>query len=208
MKKNGFTLAEIILAMTLIGALAAMTLPNLDYRFKKSEYSTKIKKFYSKMDSAFSEMETDEGSAKDLQKPANSAAAYAWYMQLLDKHMGHQFVDKDNQTVYFKDGASIKITQPSEGDCTEFLYDINSTKRPDVIGKDQFVFLICFTDTSRAQWFGSSDVVWGTYGKDFTAKNTSRDTLKTKCKTDTKFCSRLLELDDWEFKNDYPFKIN
>ena len=207
MKKSGFTLGEILIAMSLIGAIAAMTLPNLDYRFKSGEYATKIKKFYSKMDSAISEMETEDGSAKDIKEPANSAAAYEWYMENVDSHMGHQFVDKDNQIIYFKDGSNLNIAKSKTLHCTEFLYDVNSTKKPNVLGKDKFMFLICYTDSEREDWFGTKDFIWGTYGKGFTSKTTTRASVIQKCASDANFCSRLLELDDWEFKKDYPFSV-
>ncbi len=45
MKKKGFTLAEILITLGIIGIVAAMTIPTLISNYKKKEYSTKIKKF-------------------------------------------------------------------------------------------------------------------------------------------------------------------
>ena len=70
-KSLAFTLAEVLLTMTIIGVVAAMTIPTLHYQRVKKEYTTKLKNFYSRMDNAILDMETDYGSFRDLRKPDN-----------------------------------------------------------------------------------------------------------------------------------------
>ena len=160
-KKYAFTLAEVLITMTLIGAIAAMTLPNLNNSFKRREYSTRLKNFVSRMESAVQQMETEKGSFRNMTKPANSVECFNWYMENIDPYMGHQFVDKTNRWLYFKDGSRLQIVGP--GTCLDVVYDTNGKKNPNTYGTDYFRFLFCFTDESRASWFGSKDIFFGTY---------------------------------------------
>ena len=49
-KKNlGFTLAEVLIVIGIIGVVAALTLPNLNHATGDKERITKVKKIYSKI---------------------------------------------------------------------------------------------------------------------------------------------------------------
>jgi len=50
--KKGFTLAEVLITLVIIGVVVAMTIPNVINNSKKQEYSAKFKKFYSTMKQA------------------------------------------------------------------------------------------------------------------------------------------------------------
>lgn len=47
MNKRGFTLAEVLITLGIIGIIAAMTLPTVVNKYKEKETVTKLKKFYS-----------------------------------------------------------------------------------------------------------------------------------------------------------------
>lgn len=201
-KKLAFTLSEVLLTMTIIGVVAAMTIPTLHYQRVKKEYTVKLKNFYSRIDNAILDMENDYGSFRDLKKPAQGQG-YTWYMKYLDPYIGHQYV-KNNQ-VYYKDGS--KLMTFYTGACLDVDYDVNGDKSPNRSGYDRFRFLFCFDDPNRTSWFGSNEIFWGTYGYGLANQNVSREAMITKCKNETSWCSRLLQNDQWEFKGDYPFKF-
>ena len=198
-KKLAFTLSEVLLTMTIIGVVAAMTIPTLLYQRVKKEYTVKLKNFYSRIDNAILDMENDYGSFRDLKKPAQGQG-YTWYMKYLDPYIGHQY----NQ-VYYKDGS--KLMTFYTGGCLDVDYDVNGDKSPNRSGYDRFRFLFCFDDPNRTSWFGSNEIFWGTYGSGLANQNVSREAMITKCKNETSWCSRLLQNDQWEFKGDYPFKF-
>lgn len=50
--KKGFTLAEVLITLGIIGVVAAMTMPSLIQNYRKKEATTRIKKFYSMMSQA------------------------------------------------------------------------------------------------------------------------------------------------------------
>ena len=204
-KRFGFTLAEVLLTMTIVGVVAALTIPTLHYNKTKKEYTAKLKNFYSKINNAVLDMEMDKGSFRDMVKPSGYAANYAWYMENLDPYIGHEFTDSKNYVVYYKDGSCLRTFYT--GGCLDVDYDVNGDKSPNKSGYDRFRFLFCFTDANRTSWFGNSDIFFGTYGSGIDSSTTTRDAMVTKCQSSPTYCTRLLQNDQWEFKGDYPFKF-
>lgn len=202
-KSLAFTLAEVLLTMTIIGVVAAMTIPTLHYQRVKKEYTTKLKNFYSRMDNAILDMETDYGSFRDLRKPDNGKG-YDWYMKYIDPYVGHQYV-KDGNKVFYSDGSL--LTTFYSGDCLDVDYDVNGLKGPNREGYDMFRFLFCFTTDNRKSWFGNDDIFFGSYGSGSVAAGASRDGMISKCQENAMWCTRLLQNDQWEFKSDYPYKF-
>lgn len=205
MRKNlAFTLAEVMITMTIIGVVAAMTIPTLNYNRVKKEYSAKLKNFYSKMDNAVLDMQIDRGSFKDMIRPAQGKG-FDWYMANIDPYMGHQYVDRDNQHVYYKDGSM--LTTFFTGGCLDVYYDVNGDKAPNSVGYDRYVFLYCFDDVNRRSWFTSEDIFFGTYGAGINNQSTSRQDMIDQCINNKAACTRLLQNDQWEYKGDYPIRF-
>lgn len=205
-KLFAFTLAEVLLTMTIVGAVAAMTIPNLHYNKVKKEYTAKLKNFYSHMESAILDMEADKGSFRDMIKPA-SGNGFTWYMENIDPYMGHQYVDTTNKKVYYKDGSKLDLFYT--GGCLDVNYDVNGDQKPNSNGYDIYRFLYCFDDGNRESWFGNKDIFFGTYGSGLVTTATTREQMIAKCKdaSTRSWCSRLLLNDQWEFKKDYPLRF-
>ncbi len=202
-KKRAFTLAEVMLTMTIVGVVAALTIPTLHYQRVKKEYSAKLKNFYSKMNNAVLDMETDKGSFRDMTIPAQGQG-YNWYMTNIDPYVGHEFTK--NNEVYYSDGT--KLTTFHTGGCLDVVYDLNGDKSPNREGYDRYRFLFCFSDANRSAWFGNMDIFFGTYGSGMTGAGVTRETMINRCRTEGgAWCTRLLQNDQWEFKSDYPFKF-
>ena len=60
--KNGFTLAEVLITLVIIGVVAAMTIPTLINNTKKQEYVSKLKKTYQTLAAATSAIIAEEGT--------------------------------------------------------------------------------------------------------------------------------------------------
>lgn len=208
-KKLAFTLAEVLITMTIVGVVAAMTIPTLHYQRTKREYTAKLKNFYSRMDNAILDMELEKGSFRDMIKPSSPRPAndYKWYMENIDPYLGHQFVDEDNKTVYYKDGSKLIFVCGDGCGCLDVDFDVNGDKSPNRTGFDRQRFLYCFDDSNRNGYFGSKDTFFGTYGSGFTSTSTTRKSMIEKCAASPSWCTRLLQADQWEFKDDYPFKF-
>jgi prepilin-type N-terminal cleavage/methylation domain-containing protein len=201
----GFTLAEVLIAMTIVGVIAAMTIPTLHYEKTRKENSTKLKKFYSRIENAILEMEVEKGSFREMSKPESYAAAFQWYMDNLDPYIGHKYVKTASRTVYYDDGSKLDTFYP--GGCLDVIYDLNGDKKPNIEGYDRHRFLFCFTDANRISWFNNKDIFFGTYGGGINSKTTTRATMLNKCKSSRPYCTRLIQNDQWEFKDDYPYKF-
>ena len=204
-KTLAFTVAEILVAMSIVGVVAAMTIPTLYYNKMKKEYSVKLKNFYSRMQNAIEDMQVDKGSFKDMKKPTN-ATMKTWYMDNIDPYMGHQYVNGNK--IYYKDGSSLQLL--GIGGCLDVWYDVNGDKSPNRSGYDRYRFLYCFVDSERSLWFGNKETFFGTYGGGFVSTGTTRQQMIDKCKSPgsgAEYCSRLLQVDNWEYKQDYPYKF-
>lgn len=203
-KKVAFTLAEVLITMTIVGTVAALTIPTLHYQRIKKEYTAKLKNFYSKMNNAILDMEMDKGSFRDMRLPTQGNG-YDWYIDNIDPYLGHSYVDSNNKKVYYKDGSTILTFYT--GGCLDVDYDVNGDKSPNKAGYDRYRFLYCFTDADRTSWFGNKDIFFGTYGSGLSGAGTTRNSMIQKCQNEPSWCTRLLQNDQWEFKSDYPFKF-
>ncbi len=61
LKKAAFTLAEVLITLGIIGVVAALTLPTLIQNHQKQVYVTQLKKAYSNISNALSQVVNDEG---------------------------------------------------------------------------------------------------------------------------------------------------
>lgn len=209
-KVLAFTLAEVLLTMTIVGVVAAMTIPTLHYSRVKKEYTAKLKNFYSRMENSILDMEMDKGSFRDMKLP-DPGKGFDWYMENIDPYFGHQYVDKTKQIIYYKDGSKLDTFYSNKTDtgesCLDVLYDVNGDKSPNKNGYDRHSFLFCFTDTHRNAWFGNPDIFFGVYGNEAVSAGQSRAKIIEICKKENRKCTRLLQNDQWEFKGDYPLKF-
>lgn len=225
---KGFTLAEVLITLGIIGVVAALTLPSLITQHRRTEYSARLKKFYSTMEQAIrmSEMEngeiTDWGRSGDSQTDdegdydfeENGKITKEFFIDYLSPYFkytsitdGKNIIDEDGEkggedtTVHFADGSSISLFN---GGCIDIIFDTNDSSHPNKSGRDQFRYLFCFDKSGRIGHCGNENKVFCTYGLNNTS---SRSTILNSCKTNTAYCSRLLQIDGWEFKKDYPHRL-
>lgn len=64
----GFTLAEVLITLLVIGVVAALTIPTLMANTQKAQYVTALKKAYTTWNQVLVQMSTDKGSPGDLSK--------------------------------------------------------------------------------------------------------------------------------------------
>ena len=147
--KKGFTLAEVLITLGIIGVVAAMTLPALITNYKNKELATRAKKSYSIISQAVQKYQADNGVVGDITglfDPSKTSAEVA-----------------ENFAKYF-DGAYLCKNQ-SSGDCSKFhypliyaspLYDENGVSRaswvnyPIIVLKD--ASLISITQNSACEY--------------------------------------------------------
>lgn len=72
-KRFGFTLAEVLITLGIIGIVAAITLPVLIASYQKNVYVTSLKKAYTEFNQVLSQLATDNGCPGDLRCAASFA---------------------------------------------------------------------------------------------------------------------------------------
>ena len=70
--KSGFTLAEVLIALTIIGVIAALTVPALVQKTQKQEYVSALQKTYSTLSQASNMIIAEHGSPKGEDSWADS----------------------------------------------------------------------------------------------------------------------------------------
>lgn len=201
MKKTfqiGFTLAEVLITLGIIGVVAAMTLPAITASYRKQEASARTKKFYTTMLQAIVMAENDFGPAKDWVRGQNATETFMTYFA---PYMKYQEIKNGTvPIVYFSDGSFFGL---HDGGCLDFCFDVNGIKPPNKNGIDRLYFPLCISESDRKFWHGNPDQAFGTYE----GRAKTRDEAITLCKNSPLYCSRLLQIDNWEFKSDYPQKF-
>jgi prepilin-type cleavage/methylation N-terminal domain protein len=211
--QKGFTLAEVLITLGIIGTVTALTLPALIQNHKKSETTARLKKFYSIMSQAVLMSENDNGSIEDWEKAEmdskdEETGQYSdndykhseeYFNRYLKNYLKYLKTEKDEKTKLFKvlftDGSSVKFRN---GDCMDLIFDINGNTKPNEAGRDQYRFLICKKSKSATNRSFSAYIR-------VNAEN--REQRLHYCKNTPESCSGLLEYDNWEIKKDYPHRL-
>lgn len=215
--KKGFTLAEVLITLGIIGVVAAMTMPALIANHRRSVIETSLKKFSSIVSQTYRRMQYDNGSLGtslgqiadyiDKDDPAGAENLineyYKPYMEMIDVVKGQY-----GAFAYLKDGSAFYLrrlydTDKSSNLAGTYLFfcpkarickELNegNDSLSEAAGKSVFVF------------YFDGNVAWA-------VKNYTRDELKDKCKDrnrpSNEFCTALIIYDGWKISKDYPHRI-
>lgn len=203
---KGFTLAEVLITLGIIGIVAALTIPVLISSYKKKVYSSRLKEFYSVMTQAVQLSEIENGPRNtwkkhslsenydedgNLDTAAASSHCYDFFITYIAPYIKYVNEDiKTNRKFYFINGMSVTMWN---GNCIDMNVDVNGDAGPNTAGIDFYNFQMCL----------DSKIILNP-GPTFDG---SRDELVQKCKDSPSYCTSLLKFDNWEFKEDYPYKL-
>ncbi len=165
---SGFTLAEVLITLGIIGIVAAMTIPGLITKYKAHQLKSQFLKSYSTVQQAFKQMEADDVSLNPKDYDAQTFyKTYQNYFQVavrcgvyfsknapcmnLYKNSyktldGHSTVDNhyfDDGQFVLQDGTIIFIENPSIGSNNNYVWvhvDLNGAQKPNKWGYDLFTF--------------------------------------------------------------------
>ena len=206
-EKAAFTLAEVLITLGIIGIVAAMTIPNLISSYKAKLYGTRLKEFYSIMSQAVMLSEIQNGPKNTWKKHSldenydqdgnlDYEASYSYNYDFFNTYIA-PFIKytnesiKDNSTFYLINGTKVYMWN---GSCVDMNVDVNGDAPPNQGGYDSFNFQLCLNAKYNITPGASCD-------------NYTREECLEKCKENTNYCSSLLKLDNWQFKEDYPYKL-
>ncbi len=223
---QGFTLAEVLITLGIIGVVAAMTIPILMTKCTNIVVETRLKSFYSKINQAIRLSEYDneekEGwTAADTNEFWEKYLRnYLKYMRYENKRVGNS---NDWRLVYLIDGSA-------------FLMDIYGTWDEDGNQKTKtngghFIFCpsakYCEGGSDKTKW-GRSQFVFGywpageimpKYHKNkgvepyLNGWNGKRETLYVgssySCneKNNNFYCTAIIQQNGWKIPSNYPYKV-
>lgn len=209
--RNGFTLAEVLITLGVIGVIAAITMPTLIKNYKKQYTVNKLKETYTILSQALQRAVVENGEPKNwiyndgdffvenylspylkiIKKSSNSPKHYYLSGTELPKHL------YDNcKHYYLINGVEITV-RPYENTHYIIMADLNGIQGPNTYGKDcfKFQFVNSADDFSLSKSFG------------FNGATTDRAQIKANCKKGQKgdFCGALIMHDGWKIEKDYPW---
>lgn len=203
----GFTLAEVLITLGIIGIVAEITIPTLYNGFAKQTTVTKLQKAYTTLYQAIKLSENDNGdvSTWNFGTKNDGNATLGWFNTYLAPYMKYASAKVStsyNQwaEVSLVDGTSIEFWNNDGNMLHAFVY-LNGLSHA-ICGKDYFIYFIggaysttkkeinpydypLTTVTSRTDWMTNA-----TYGCN---------------KSGGAHCAALIMYDNWQIRSDYPY---
>ncbi len=227
--KSGFTLAEVLITLGIIGVVAAMTLPTLIANYQKNQVISQLKKAYSTLAQAFTmattEYESPEGWDISGLDSYGFIQKYLYPYLNIAKDCGTETtgncefkVSKLNSDTYENFGSThprfylndgtliaLKIFNQDNQVWTNIYIDVNGNKNPNKYGKDIFMYNILFK-TSNTNLIGKFLPVGAGLTRAEIISNSKYGCSKNVSGTNAgTYCSALIMTDGWHMAKDYPW---
>ena len=234
-KTKAFTLAEVLITLTIIGVIAALTIPNLMQSYKKHQVEVGVKEAYSILSNAIKMSEIENGSMQDWLKQQTNETANEWagkwivpYLKIANDH------NKTSKQVMVYHSSHDGFIENIKGEWQNNAYGAlgNPNNRPltlkngmtITISKPVYYTLIFHADINGEKngpnrwgvdifpfaiyYGGRSQLVAGLAG------STSSETILSKrynstlndCTNNGMICARILQMNGWKIPDDYPVK--
>lgn len=203
---KGFTLAEVLITLGIIGVVAAITIPTLISNNQKQALATSIQKFYSTMTQAVKLSEAENGPMSGWDFGDGTAVGtHAWFNTYLAPYIKVDNITELSTSIWgnFSDGTRFRIfyTTPYMN-----IYYYTKSNVATSLGKNAFIFYLptyYSKNYTNQQVFGPCD-----YGvTSLPTRNTWKNDATYGCSTSGSkhFCAGLLMFDGWKFEDDYPW---
>lgn len=226
---NGFTLAEVLITLGVIGVVAALTIPAVITNYQKQETLSRLKKAYSIVQQAIKLSEVENESVTNWDNNLNGHDFFEKYIKKYVQYTQEitpaelwsmaprKFLNGSNYggTTYASGSTTATNFILSDGSMITLNFvttdgiwvgiDTNGIKKPNQMGKDTFLFL--FSSKHGLQPLGGAGTpdTWsyGTYSREKIMGSGSLSCSKTGTGY---WCSALIMNDQWNIEKDYPWR--
>ncbi len=246
LKFKAFTLSEILISLSIIGIIAALTIPTLFNKYEKHTTVVKLKKGYSMFANVFERAIGEHGAVEDWpelaiyvpDRPSEdcgmyNGAAEKCVVPFVNKYFSgiksyeyklrpakvypiknlrgtNPMMADSNQLKWFylPDGTCFLLSLNYDASLFSYIfYDINGDSKPNIIGKDIFVFDF---DAVRSYKFSMEQAWENMNNPNFRQRITTQ--ARTACSKTAAAgyynafsCGALIQYDGWQIKDDYPW---
>lgn len=230
-ENSGFTLAEVLITLAIIGIVAALTVPTLIQKYQKQVAVTRLKKAYSIISQALQLSQIDNGSVNTWDNTLDGHQFFEKYLKPYLKSV--EEISASRRVPYYllngnpytgttlgsdtKAGSTtfiladgLQVTMNSNYNSSGGLwvaFDVNGFQRPNKVGRDAFLFFM--SPEYKLLPLGDKGPTGWLIPDDVENK---RDYILSDvsyaCNANQSgyWCSALIMLDGWEIKADYPWQ--
>ena len=240
--KWGFTLAEILITIGVIGVVAAVTMPTVIKNYQKKQTVTQLKKAYSELSQAMNIAQKDLGMFEDwdlVDFPTPADRNQYFYDNVLKPNLKIvKYCAPSSNDCWADEIYTLKKTKYNiwAGACNSFIttsgysvyywihnvgtggwffVDLNGKKKPNILGKDIFVFTLYnghfpgrklgliphAMPSATNKTISRDDIMTGNYSTEAAAGSCSKTGIRNQGQT----CAALIMMDGWDIKDDYPW---
>lgn len=206
-KKKGFTLSEVLVTITIIGIIAAIAIPILSKKYRTAEIESRLKKAYSTLNQAAFNARALGNDWGVWAEAANGNPNwgniddekffYENYLKPYVNTLRYKEIGTSSILAELSDGTQIVL---GKGGCADLHVDINGDKGPNEYAIDNFIFNYCPASVSKDY---ETDKLIPYATKDIV----TREQALNLCKNEPMQCSKLIMMDGWKIKKDYPYSI-
>ena len=186
---KGFTLAEVLVTLGIIGVVSAMTVPSLMQNYQRQSYVTQLHKVYNELSQALIMYQTDKNAVNLTEAGLNSVEAFSGFFKNYFKIVQDcgstptpcfaseykkisgvkSHFTCTNNCFSLANGASIgnlnKIETYGANSIIAFDIDINGPKGPNIIGRDAF-YILLYKNGMLDDWFLDNAAIVAPASKD------------------------------------------
>lgn len=228
--KKGFTLAEVLITLGIIGVVAAITIPALIQNYKKHVIESRLKQTVSILQQAVVRSSVDNGTPDTWRVDGNDSTIFDVYIKpylkvvktctknnddckTTGKFLNNTTTFGDSQTRYILSNESSIIYYKAGNYGNRrgiFLIIPLNTKDNLIFGKNAFAFNLIINDYKTYSITSTKD-----YPVTLNFCNLPKSTLKEYCTNGSGGagyaagigCSALIECNGWKIPDDYPIRF-
>ena len=229
---KGFTMAEVLITIGIIGLVAALTIPHLTSHYRKTVTETRLARFYSVINTAITMSEVEHGpkeywdvmgNAYDSEEASEGKLMPSeWFDIYLKKYIKYSHIQINDKTgkvmVYMPDGSLVLIGGasfqfwPDAGTFENYQTDAESgaiKNNMELSGVKYFTFLFApyAKETKYHYKKGVEPYMHGWDGTVEMLKNNPSLGCQQIVSNERAYCAALIQHNGWKIPKDYPLKF-
>lgn len=224
-KRFGFSLAEVLITLGILGIVAAMTIPMMRESYEKKSIIPSLKKAYSNLKQAFIASQDMNAEFDTWNFSLNAEDFYEKYMKgyhnaesvvkvsdLASHGVAYYNMDgtaitepaianDDSVVLILPDGVMLFVSEEANNNFKTLAIDVNGLKRPNIVGKD--IFMVAVQKQFGLMPYGYADGGSVSFGRSFDDE-TLLNSTPYGCAHSGAYCTAYIMSNSWSMSKNYP----